>query len=233
MWGARGKRSAGGLLFALGLLLTGCGAEGAAPVPLAGEAGTTESSAPAPVESSATPSVEPSAQPSVEVSSPAPVETSSTPSAPVPKRVAPVPSVVIKNVVVVRPVPFKKKNVKDPELPKGEVVVSTRGVKGSKKVTYAVTYTDGRETGRRIVSQTVTVPPVTQITSIGTKVAEAEPAGDCDPNYSGACVPIASDVDCSSGSGNGPAYVTGPVEVVGSDIYGLDGNNDGIGCENG
>ncbi|ORA61094.1 hypothetical protein BST23_22320 [Mycolicibacterium elephantis] len=26
---------------------------------------------------------------------------------------------------------------------------------------------------------------------------------DCDSNYSGACVPIASDVDCAGGSGNG------------------------------
>lgn len=53
----------------------------------------------------------------------------------------------------------------------------------------------------------------------------------CDPNYSG-CVPVASDVDCAGGSGNGPAYVKGPVRVIGEDIYGLDGNdNDGIGCE--
>lgn len=58
-------------------------------------------------------------------------------------------------------------------------------------------------------------------------------AAECDPNYSGACVPIASDVDCASGSGNGPAYVQGPVRVVGRDIYGLDSDNDGIGCENG
>lgn len=34
----------------------------------------------------------------------------------------------------------------------------------------------------------------------------------CDPNYSG-CVPIASDVDCAAGGGNGPAYVRGPVRV--------------------
>lgn len=62
--------------------------------------------------------------------------------------------------------------------------------------------------------------------------APAPAQGNCDPNYSGACVPIASDVDCAGGSGNGPAYVQGPVRVVGSDIYGLDGNdNDGIGCE--
>jgi hypothetical protein len=55
---------------------------------------------------------------------------------------------------------------------------------------------------------------------------------NCDPNYEGACVPIASDVDCAGGRGNGPAYVDGPVYVVGTDIYELDGNNnDGVGCE--
>jgi hypothetical protein len=52
----------------------------------------------------------------------------------------------------------------------------------------------------------------------------------CDSNYSG-CVPIASDVDCAGGGGNGPAYVRGPVRVIGRDIYGLDRDHDGIGCE--
>jgi hypothetical protein len=58
----------------------------------------------------------------------------------------------------------------------------------------------------------------------------AAAGGGCSPNYSG-CVPIASDVDCAGGSGNGPAYTSGPVTVIGSDIYGLDADNDGIGCE--
>ncbi|MCV7137135.1 hypothetical protein H7J06_29655 [Mycobacterium hodleri] len=62
-------------------------------------------------------------------------------------------------------------------------------------------------------------------------VANAQQNGDCDPNYSGACVPIASDVDCAGGSGNGPAYVSGPVTVVGKDIYGLDRDGNGTGCE--
>lgn len=65
------------------------------------------------------------------------------------------------------------------------------------------------------------------------KVIPAAPPAQsgCDPNYSG-CVPIASDVDCAGGSGNGPAYVKGPVTVIGTDIYQLDGNdNDGVGCE--
>jgi hypothetical protein len=56
-------------------------------------------------------------------------------------------------------------------------------------------------------------------------------AAKCDPNYSGACVPIASDVDCAGGSGNGPAYVKGPVKVIGTDIYKLDADHNGWGCE--
>lgn len=55
--------------------------------------------------------------------------------------------------------------------------------------------------------------------------------GSCDPNYSGACVPIDSDVDCAGGSGSGPSYVSGPVTVVGEDIYGLDRDGNGTGCE--
>jgi hypothetical protein len=77
---------------------------------------------------------------------------------------------------------------------------------------------------------TVAPPPPAPTTTVA--VQPFIPASNCDPNYTGACVPIASDVDCAGGSGNGPAYVQGPVTVVGNDIYGLDGNdNDGIGCE--
>lgn len=62
--------------------------------------------------------------------------------------------------------------------------------------------------------------------------AQAAPASDCHANYTGACVPIASDVDCEGGSGNGPAYVRGPVQVIGKDVYGLDsGGEPGVGCE--
>jgi resuscitation-promoting factor RpfB len=78
--------------------------------------------------------------------------------------------------------------------------------------------------------QTVTKRPVTQVRAVGTKVEQPEPSGNCDPNYSG-CVPIASDVDCAGGSGNGPAYVAGPVRVIGTDVFGLDRDHDGIGCE--
>lgn len=65
------------------------------------------------------------------------------------------------------------------------------------------------------------------------KAPAAKPAptrNGCDPNYSG-CVPIDSDVDCAGGSGNGPSYASGPVRAIGSDIYGLDRDGDGIACE--
>ena len=64
-------------------------------------------------------------------------------------------------------------------------------------------------------------------------VVEADPitrGGECDPNYD-PCVPIDSDVDCASGRGNGPSYVRGPVRVIGSDIYDLDRDGDGWGCD--
>ena len=45
----------------------------------------------------------------------------------------------------------------------------------------------------------------------------------CDPNYTG-CVPDTGyDVDC--------AEVDGPVEVIGVDVDGLDGDGDGVACE--
>jgi hypothetical protein len=75
---------------------------------------------------------------------------------------------------------------------------------------------------------TTAAPTSQATTTVAPTTTAAGPA--CDPNYSG-CVPVASDVDCAGGSGNGPEYVQGPVQVVGSDIYGLDNDSDGVGCE--
>ncbi len=101
-----------------------------------------------------------------------------------------------------------------------------RGVAGIKTLTYEVTYTNGAETSHKLISEKVTRAPVSRIIAVGTKRARS-----CDPNYSGACVPIATDVDCAGGSGNGPGYVQGPVRVVGNDIYDLDRDGDGVGCD--
>jgi hypothetical protein len=52
----------------------------------------------------------------------------------------------------------------------------------------------------------------------------ASPAGACDPNYAGYCVPIVPyDLDC--------ADIGHRVTVIGIDIHHFDGDGDGIGCE--
>jgi hypothetical protein len=150
-----------------------------------------------------------------------------------------------KTVAKTESINFKTKKQDDPSLPAGQTKVITQGKKGSKKVKYKITYVDGKQTKKKVLSSKVTKQPVTKVVAVGTYVApapapepeqEPEPtpqaSSSCDPNYSGACVPIASDVDCAGGSGNGPAYVQGPVTVIGSDIYGLDRDGNGIGCEN-
>lgn len=105
----------------------------------------------------------------------------------------------------------------------------------------ATTTTDAAETtkpspkAKKPAVKTTTKRPATKRPKITTTAAPAPepppaPANDCDPNYSG-CVPIASDVDCAGGSGNGPAYVSGPITVTGNDIYDLDRDGDGEACE--
>ena len=94
-------------------------------------------------------------------------------------------------------------------------------------LTYEVTRTGGEEIGRKLVKSVVTSKPVTKVVAVGTKTGSG---GGCDANYR-PCVPIAADVDCAGGSGNGPEYVRGPVEVVGSDPYDLDRDGDGIACD--
>lgn len=137
---------------------------------------------------------------------------------------SPTPRIEKRTVTANKSIPHGVKRVNDSTLAKGKTRVKTQGVNGTKKITYEVTVTDGVETARVVVREEVVKQPVTEVILVGTKTSS------CDPNYSG-CVPIASDVDCAGGSGNGPQYVQGPVRVIGSDIYDLDSDNDGIACE--
>ncbi|WP_368496841.1 G5 domain-containing protein [Herbiconiux sp. A18JL235] len=154
----------------------------------------------------------------------------------------PAPSLVM--VDVPEAIAFGASTYEDPNVDVGTNVVVTAGVAGQKVTRWELTVVDGVETARRLVSETVTVAPVDEVTAIGTRQPPpppapepepqpeaAAPGGGCDPNYAGACVPIDSDVDCAGGSGNGPSYVRGPVQVIGSDIYDLDRDGDGIACD--
>ena len=152
----------------------------------------------------------------------------------------PTPEISYENEEVPTQLPFAAVNVDDPNALVGTSSPSVAGVPGVKTTTYRVTFVDGVATTREVVSDVTTTAPIDAVTAVGSKPipapapvapAPVAAASGCDPNYSGQCVPVASDVDCAGGSGNGPAYTTGPVRVVGSDIYDLDRDGDGIACD--
>ncbi|MFC5927605.1 G5 domain-containing protein [Micromonospora vulcania] len=172
---------------------------------------------------------EPTEEASAQAESPAPepsvTSVPSTAASPTPSSAAAAPVVRVTTVTERAVIRHGERTVKDSSLAEGKRVVRTKGSDGVRTLTYEVTTTDGVRTGKKLVKSVVTKQPVTQVVAVGTKKQSK-----CDPNYSG-CVPIASDVDCLPGSGNGPAYVRGPVEVIGEDIYDLDRDNDGYGCD--
>jgi hypothetical protein len=96
---------------------------------------------------------------------------------------------------------------------------------GGRQSIYQGTYT--ADHGELVAAQVRRVPgppPTTQ-----------PPGPDgCDPSYPDVCLdPAVGDYDCAGGTGNGPGYVEGPIRVRPPDPFDLDGNGDGVGCENG
>ncbi len=72
----------------------------------------------------------------------------------------------------------------------------------------------------------------------GTVASDARPptfftAQACNPHYAGTCIPQGVfDADCAGGGGDGPFFVQEKgFHVIGSDEFGLDPNNNGLGCE--
>jgi len=70
-------------------------------------------------------------------------------------------------------IPFSTTTIQDSSKAKGTSYVKTEGQNGIKTETYEVTYTDGRETGRRLVSSEVTKEPVNKVVAEGTYVKPA------------------------------------------------------------
>jgi hypothetical protein len=167
-----------------------------------------------------------SAQRLADADAAAPVVPPSPSASPAPSR-----SVVKRTVTETERIKFPSRRVKDSDLPKGEKEKRTAGVDGVRTETWTVTEVDGRETGRKLLKSEVTRKPVTEVIAIGTYTEpEEDNGGNCTPGYE-PCVPVASDVDCAGGSGNGPAYVDGPIRVTGSDPYDLDRDGDGTACD--
>jgi hypothetical protein len=198
---------------ALALVIGGAGAVSALPSPV-----NTSQAAPATQSTEPIASAKPTATPKA------------TPTT------KPKPVQEIKQVEERSVVPFTSSTVDDANLASGTTAVVTAGANGERVVTYRVTYEDGVEVSREVATDVISVAPINEVIANGTYVAPPPPppapANDgCHPSYEGACVPIADDVDCAGGSGNGPAYVQGPIRVIGPDVYDLERDGDGIACD--
>lgn len=137
-----------------------------------------------------------------------------------------------KTVRIKKMIPYSHNTVRTSALDKGVTVMDQQGQPGVRVRVVRLTLKNGVVVRRNLVNTFVKRKPVAQVKLVGTHVEpKPKPASNCDPNYAGACVPVASDVDCAGGSGDGPEYVQGPVRVVGDDIYDLDRDGDNIACD--
>lgn len=69
----------------------------------------------------------------------------------------------------VESVPFSVETVNDTQMRKGERKVVQVGVNGSKEATYEVSYTNGSEVGRKLITQKMLTEPVREIVHVGVR----------------------------------------------------------------
>ena len=70
-------------------------------------------------------------------------------------------------------IPFGTVEEKSDDLYKGETKTKTKGVNGSKDVTTEYTYTDGKVTAEKVLSEKVTTEPTSRVVLVGTKARPA------------------------------------------------------------
>lgn len=69
-------------------------------------------------------------------------------------------------------VPFERIRCTDASLPEGETAILTEGVNGTSTCTAMVTYINGVETDRTVISERITAQPVSEVVAVGTGYEE-------------------------------------------------------------
>jgi hypothetical protein len=130
-------------------------------------------------------------------------------------------------------VPFQTTTQQDSSLPKGQTKVVQAGQNGTEVTTYLVTYTNGKQTGKKQQSQTVTVPPLQQIAEDGTYVAAVSNSNTTGSSTTNGSSTVTPPSGCHPLSDEGTCYQPG--EFCSSIDYGVSGvasNGESIECEN-
>lgn len=126
------------------------------------------------------------------------------------------PSITHESLDTTAPVAFTTEYREDASSPQGQQTTVQTGHEGVTTTHWDITKKDGVETARVQKSSEVTTAPANTIISRGTRSA-------CNVNYT-PCVPnSATDLDCPD--------IGHSVHVVGVDVYRLDADHDGTGCD--
>ena len=80
------------------------------------------------------------------------------------------PKVETKTVTEKGTITYQSTVVEDPNLEYGKTETRTKGSAGEITYTYSITYTDGKETARELVSKETTKQPVNEVIARGTKI---------------------------------------------------------------
>lgn len=108
----------------------------------------------------------------------------------------------VKKVTEKEPVAYQTRTEKSNSMTVGTSKVTRQGVNGEKKVTYRVTYVDGKEDGRKVVKEEIVKEPVDKIITQGTK-PKPKPAASKSKSKGGKKVVSKKKVYDCDGSGHG------------------------------
>ncbi|MEV4344855.1 G5 domain-containing protein [Actinoplanes sp. NPDC049596] len=155
------------------------------------------------------------------------------PAAPAPPPVVaagdPRPVLTTRTEIETRPIPFQTQLVRDPSLPRGARKIRTAGVAGEETLRYLVTFTDGKQTERRLLDSTVTKQPQDRVIAFGSRRGPAG-GGHRGPLGGGAghrppkgcddlCLPLGRSANCRhEESEESAVQLGGSVTILDQDI---------------
>ena len=135
------------------------------------------------------------------------------------------PVVTTKQVTDTQSVAFTTTNEDNSALAKGQTEIKQAGQNGSETLTYKVTYTNGQQTSKTLVSTVITTKPVDQIVDTGTYVAPT-------PASTTTTSPAATTQSCTPLSNEGTCYEPGEYcRQSDAGITGVAGDGKTIKCE--
>lgn len=129
--------------------------------------------------------------------------------------------------IIMKTLPYITTTVQDSLLAKGKSQVKTKGVNGTEKLTYQITWTNAQQTAKTLASTVIVTPAVNEVVEDGTYVAPTTPA----PTQTSATVSTPS-TSCYPLSDEGTCYEPGEYcRDADEGTSGIAGDGEAITCE--